>query len=160
MKKIFLFSFLTLILLSFTQKKVKVKFEELGYGITKSKGIIKNELNNSPRGNHLTFGESKIVKVTDSIPAELGNQFGIFYKLHSKKNKDLKVNIIWTYPNGMTDLNGKQISETSYFINKTTNIESFSNYTLEGENELVKGIWTFTMKLDNKTIYVKDFYLY
>jgi hypothetical protein len=122
---------------------------------------MQQSLSSSPNKklNTTDFG-LELIKTTDSIPAQIGVQFAIMYRLNSKKNKTIPVNIIWVYPKGMTDVNGLEISETSYIIKKKTNIYEYSNYTLENECEVVKGKWVFKMIIDNEQVYEKYFYLY
>jgi len=138
----------------------KVKFKELGYGLISSEPISKQKLKNSPSKLHTTINHTGLIKKTDSIPVEIGAQFAVFYKLKFKKDTLIPVNIIWTYPEGMKDTKGNKIKETSYFTEKDTNFKTFSSYTIEGENELVKGNWIFQMFYLNKKLYQKEFYLY
>ena len=160
MKSFFTICLSIVISLTFAQRNNKVKFLELSYGITKSEILSKKHLENSPSGNHLVTHSTTIIEKTDSIPALLGNQFAIVYKLKHKKTRNVDVNIFWKYPAGMKDVNGRNITETSYVVKKCTNSETNSNYTFETENELVKGVWTFLMKVDGEIIYEKEFYLF
>jgi len=154
-----------LILLSFytaqSQNKLNIEFKEIGYGLTSSEVLVEQKLENSPSQKHLTTDFSaNLKKQTDSIPAKIGTQFAIVYKLKAKNSGLIPVNIVWKYPKGMKDNNGKELTETSYVIQKETNIETYSNYTLEGDNELIKGTWTFQMFIGEKILYEKEFYLY
>lgn len=138
----------------------KVKFKELGYGLISSEPISKQILKNSPSKLHTTTSHTGIIKKTDSIPIEIGAQFAVFYKLKFKKDTLIPLNIIWSYPEGMKDTKGNVIKETSYITDKDTNYKTFSSYTLEGENELVKGTRVFKMYYLGKELYQKEFYLY
>lgn len=152
---------LVILIACFSSYSQEIKFKEIGYGITTGgEIIIKHKLKDSPSKLHNTIDNSDLKIKTDSIPAKIGVQFGVFYKLKSKKDILVPVNIIWSYPKGMTDYNGTKITETSYTIEKDTNYKTFSSYTLEGEYELVKGTWTFQMYHLGQKIYQKEFYLY
>jgi len=148
------------ILLFISGYSQEVKLKELGYGLISSEPISKQILKNSPSKLHTTTSHSKLIKKTDSIPVKLGTQFAVFYKLKFKKDTLIPINIIWSYPEGMKDTKGNVIKETSYITEKDTNYKTFSSYTLEGENELVKGIWAFKMYYLGKELYQKEFYLY
>jgi hypothetical protein len=144
-----------------TKSKLEINFNEIAYGLTSAVVLAKQELETSPSQSHLTMGfDANLTKQTDSIPAKIGTQFAIIYKLESNKDKLIPVTIVWKYPEGMKDNKGKELTETRYGIRKETNIEEYSNYTLEGENELAIGVWTFQMYYGNNLLYERDFYLY
>ena len=60
----------------------------------------------------------------------------------------------------MKNNNGNELLETIYRIQKETNVEEYSNYTLEAKNELVTGAWTFQMFYKNTLLYERNFHLY
>lgn len=138
---------------------LKVELEINGYGITSSETIAKDRLKTSASGTQRMLGETKFISQTDSIPAELETEFGVFYTFKSNKDITIPVTILWEYPNGMKDKEGNLLKEVKYTIFKETNFEHFSNYTLE-KNELIKGDWIFNLIVDGKIIYKKVFYLY
>jgi hypothetical protein len=138
----------------------KVRFEEINYGISASEVISREPKNNSPSGYHLEMDSTlNITKRTDTVETKLGAQFGIEYKLISSAPMEIPVQITWTFPQGMKDINGKEIKQTKRLTTKMTNEYNFSNYMLEGENELVKGDWVFEMRYKDKRLYKKTFYL-
>ena len=141
------------------EEKLTIDLEIIGYGITSSKTIATNNLKSSPSGVQNMLSDTKFIEATDSIPATIDTQFGVFYKFNSNKDITLPVTILWQYPDGMKDLQGNILKETKYTIYKETNYEHFSNYTL-GQNELVKGDWIFNLIVNKQVIYHKIFHLY
>lgn len=162
MKNIYLTLFIALFFnFSYGQKNNKVKFIEKGYGITSSRIVRKIESKNSPSANRLiTENAANFVEKTDSIPTQIGTQFAIAYKLKAKKMNAIPVTIVWTYPEGMTDAKGNPLKETKYAVLKYNKTSTFSNYTLEAENELVKGTWTFQIFFGDQLLYERPFYLF
>lgn len=162
MRKILSIAFISLLIANIygQEGNLTVNFELTGYGITSSKAIATNSLKSSPSGVQNMTSYTKFIEATDSIPATIDTEFGVFYKFNSNKDITIPVTILWQYPDGMKGINGNTIRETKYTIHKETNFEHFSSYTLEEENELVKGDWIFAMIVNEKVIYKKVFHLY
>lgn len=158
MKKISLIATYILLIVSCTTLKI----EELNYGISQSKKLGVEKLENSPTGyRNIADLKLKIIEKTDSIKANIGTSFGVEYKIISPENKDQDILLTWEFPVGMLDSKGKPIKKLSYRISKPTNDYTYSNYTLENQNEVVKGKWSFIISsLNGKQLYKKDFYLY
>ncbi|MFN3403504.1 MAG: DUF3859 domain-containing protein [Cytophagaceae bacterium] len=141
-----------------TSNSLQVK--ELNYGKSTVQKLYETKMKKSPSGHHnITAEKLNIVKRTDTIEAKIGEQFGIEYELISKKNETIKIQITWLFPEGMKDQNGKEIRKLTYEIPKNTNEYTYSNYTLEDENEVVKGQWVFIISKGGKELYRKSFWL-
>lgn len=153
-------TFLIALLLSTLFSCTTLKIEELSYGRSNSKILRKTTMDSSPNGSHnSTQVNLNIIEKTDSINAILGVQFGVEYKVVSKKAYE-DIDLTWYFPIGMTDKNGKKVNSFTYTINKPTNSYTNSNFTLEEKYEVVKGLWTFTISKKGKELYRRNFYLY
>src|ERR1700739_5131869 len=117
----------------------QTEIKELGYGEGLSP-VISTEINeDSPSGHHIISSTKlNITKKTDKIEAKIGVSFGVEYIVVCKDNKDVSLTIVWTFPNGVKGINGKEIKILKYETLKTTNEYTYSTYTIEGKNELVK----------------------
>lgn len=134
--------------------------KEINFGESIAKKLYEEKLRKSPSGHHNTTDWSLyITKRTDTIKAELGKQFGIEYQVINNKNEITDIQITWVYPKGMKDQHGKPLDKTTYSITKETNSYTYSNYTLETENEVVKGEWIFIISKNGKELYRKRFFL-
>ena len=160
-------TFLILIILFLFSCKTKittdsstVKIKELSYGTSSSKILTTEHLKNSPSGNHIVSDyKLNIIKKSDDVEAKIGVQFGSEYIIYAKENKPIELTIKWTYPKGVTDKMGKELFETKYNIIKMTNEYSYSNFTIEDKNELVKGDWILEIFTDNSKLYKRVFHL-
>lgn len=154
---------ITSILISFSvfaQNSTNVKVKELNYGKSKVEKLYETKMKKSPSAHHNTTADKLyIIKKTDTIEAKLGEQIGIEYKLISDKTEIISIDITWIFPEGMKDQNGKVIKKLTYESLKVTNEYTYSNYTLEGENEIVKGKWFFIISKSGKELYRKSFLL-
>lgn len=158
---------LTLIVLGFgrayqsiAQNKEALKVKEINYGPSFAQKLYADKMKKSPSGNHNITTEKLIInKTTDTVQAVVGAQFGIEYELISKKNEIVDIEITWLFPDGMSDLKGKKIKKLTYTTPKETNSYTYSNYTLEGENEVVKGEWVFIISKGGKELYRRKFIL-
>ncbi|MEI7597528.1 MAG: DUF3859 domain-containing protein [Bacteroidota bacterium] len=156
MKKLFL---LLIILPALTGCKI-MNIKELNYGQSNAAILYKEKLPNSPSNNHNTTDfKLNIIKRTDTIAAKIGNQFGVEYKIINDENFSDMFQITWIFPKGMCDINGKPLKKITYDTVKLTNEYSYSNYTLETDNELVKGKWTFVLSYKGRKLYEKSFIL-
>lgn len=164
MQRIFILTILFLALIKSdiinAQNKKALMVKEINYGESYAEKVYRTTMKNSPSGTHnVSSEELKIIKRTDTIKAVLGAQFGVEYELLSKKNELTDIEITWIFPSGMTDQKGNPIPELKYSTTKITNAYTYSNYTLEGENEVVKGTWTFIISKKGKELYRKNFFL-
>ncbi|WP_028980574.1 DUF3859 domain-containing protein [Sporocytophaga myxococcoides] len=137
-----------------------LKVREINYGESRTEKQYESKMKNSPSGHHNTTSyQLQITERTDTINAKLGAQFGIEYELISNQKENTIIQITWIFPDGMKDQKGKTLKELTYNAPKVTNSYTYSNYTLEGENEVVKGQWIFIISKDGKELYRKIFFL-
>jgi hypothetical protein len=142
------------------QNQGDLKVKEINYGESNAQKLYESKMKKSPSGHHnIASDELNIIKRTDTIKAEVGAQFGVEYEVISPKNELVAVQITWLFPDGMKNQNGKNVKEMSYDVSKVTNTYTYSNYTLEGENEVVRGQWVFIISKDGKELYRKIFFL-
>jgi len=145
---------------SSAQNKNEIKVKEINYGPSSVAKLYSDKMKRSPSGNHnITAEKLSILKRTDTAQAVVGAQFGIEYELISEKNEETDIEITWLFPDGMTDLKGKKMQKLTYTTSKLTNSYTYSNYTLEGENEVVKGEWVFIISKGGKELYRRNFFL-
>jgi hypothetical protein len=158
----FLFSGMSL----FAQTKLESKkntpliFIILDYGIVKATGIADDPLKASPTGTHHWLDDLQVVKVTDSIPLKLKQNFGFFYVIKTIDTVNLNIDTEWIYPSKITNEKGESYKSIKYTIPKTTNIPSASLYSLDEPYEMVKGKWVVNLYMENKKIGSKSFIVY
>ena len=139
----------------------EVKLIELDYGIAAADIESKEKLSTSPSESHLVMGVvPHFLKRTDSIPATLGTQFAVAYRLEYEKDIIIPVTIRWTYPEGMKDSKGRSLHKTEYQIERPVKADLSTFYVFESENELVPGKWTLTILYQRRVLYKKDFYVF
>ena len=141
------------------ESSLKINVEELGYGIGETKSVSIKTMDNSPTGTHRLSKGFTITQKTDTIPGEIGKQFGVVYIMHATIYKDILVEQVWTFPAPMVDDNGKEFKELRYQILKSTNEETYSTYFLEKEYEVIKGEWIYQMFYDDQKIFERKFYI-
>ena len=140
-------------------KPFKVSFHELRYGICKTDSLYKQDLKTSPSGNQIISEAFKLIKKTDRIPGEVGQQFGVEYILESDFIGYLPVQQVWIFPEVITDGKGKAFKEARYTTEKPINSKTYSTYTLEKDFEVVKGEWIYQMWYDQEKLYERKFYI-
>jgi hypothetical protein len=163
MKRIFILAFGILSLIKcqilIAQNNDELKVKEINYGELKAETVYKTKMKKSPSGHHNATGEILSTDRTDTVIAKLGAQFGVEYELISPKKENTVIQITWLFPDGMKDQKGKSLKRLIYNAPKVTNSYTYSSYTLEGENEVVKGQWTFIISEDGKELYRRIFFL-
>ena len=138
---------------------ITVKFRELNYGITVATEQFTKVDNESPSGIHSFSSDYVLLEKTDTIKAEIGNRFGVYYILESNVDEWIPIRQVWIYPEKVIDENGNSFKKLDYIIEKPTNDDRWSAYKFEKECELVKGEWTFQVFYGKKKLYERKFYI-
>lgn len=139
----------------------ELRLVELDYGISSADIEQKEKLVTSPSETHLVMGGvPHFQKKTDSIPATLGTQFAVAYRLEYEKEVVIPITIRWNFPEGMKDAKGRRVHETEYVIERPVKADLYTSYVLETQNELVPGKWTLTILYQRRVLYRKDFYVF
>ena len=138
---------------------VNLQVQELKSGMSESRTVYKKEMTDSPSGLQSFSDHFRVVKQTDSIPARLGQKFGVIFQMNSNVDDFLEVEQVWIFPSPIRFADGKEFKEVRYNIEKPTNEPTFSFYELENEYEVVKGEWIYQMFYKGKKIFEKKFYL-
>ena len=163
MKKISLL-FITVLVLCACSSHKKIAEEslnvvELGYGICDVRIINDTPLNDSPTGVHKTSTDFKILETTKEIPCTENQRFGVCYVVASEEDKEVPINIVWTFPETIKNEDGRSFSQTGYIQNVTTNRDNHITYAL-GEKYLeVKGNWKVEMFHNGHKLYERKFRL-
>ncbi|PZF74322.1 DUF3859 domain-containing protein [Taibaiella soli] len=123
-----------------------IRFMELGYGI------------GTPNSDHSEF---TIKEPVDTIPLELGKEFGVRYSLESNFDEEVTIQTVWTFPDSM--INAEEGGEKHIYLprNKTVqpNESRFTAYILEEKTELIPGKWFLSIYYEGKLLYRKVFFL-
>ncbi len=136
-----------------------ISVTEFNYGILNIDILANDTLESAPEGfRNVTSTKFNLVEKTDSIPAKDNVQFGVEYQINSLYHDFVRVELVWSYPKGMVNNKGENLSETRYEINKRTNIKQSSNFTLD-EGLYVKGTWCFQIYYKGKEIYKKVLFI-
>ena len=138
---------------------VSLKVQELNSGISQSRAVYKEEMTDSPSGLHSFSDNFRIVKQTDTIPARLGQKFGVIFQMTSSADRPLEVEQVWIFPSPIRFADGREFKEVRYKVEKPTNEPTFSFYELENEYEVVKGEWIYQMFYQGKKIFEKKFHI-
>lgn len=156
---LFIVSFFSLVSIN-AQKNKTVEFVEINHGMLKVGGEKTQVLANSPTGSRGLLETFEFIKVTDSVPAVLKNNFGIEYMLKTPDSTDIDVTIEWIYPEKIENNEGKKFKSIKYTTQRYTNEPTLSSYSLDEPYEVVKGTWTMRIYAYSKLLYTKSFVLY
>ena len=135
-----------------------LEFVELDHGLAKVSGGKDDSL--ASKVSHRWLEDFVIVKVTDSILAEMNANFGEVYIVKAKDTVNIDVVIEWIYPKKITNNKGERFNKIKYTTKRPTNIPSASSYNIDTPFELVKGNWTMNIYLENKKVFTRTFFLY
>ncbi|WP_018343811.1 DUF3859 domain-containing protein [Cytophaga aurantiaca] len=160
MKKLILGVFV-IVLTSATNKsqKLNLKFVEIGYGICETEEVFTKKNKEAPTGTQAFSDGFVLIKQTDTIPAILGQQFGVTYEIQSANDKSIDVEQAWIFPQEMINNEGQKFKEIRYTLKKSVNRMSFSTYSFDKKYEIVKGQWTFQMLHKGVKIYERKFFV-
>ncbi len=140
-------------------KPSSVEVIELNYGLCETENLYNEKMDASPSGNYMRSTDFKLIAKTDTIPAKIGQEFGVSYIIKSDETNDVLTEQIWIYPETIKNQDGKVFSELRYKVGKTTNIRTYSSYILEKECEVVAGEWTYQIYYGGVKVYEKKFIL-
>lgn len=124
-----------------------VSFEEISHGIQISEG------------DDATFQDSTKTDTMDTIPGILGQKFGMQFRLRSKTEGYVKLEQVWILPSEMITENEERILEIRRRKERHTNEVTWTNYTLERQNEILPGVWTFKMYQGEKFLFERKFFI-
>lgn len=137
----------------------KIEFKEINFGLFETQNIHIEKMLDSPSGNLVLSNSHRLLKKTDKIPVIIGQKFGIEYKIEAVDSKIITVEKVWIFPKEIIDDKGKVFKEVRYNAKTLTNYETYTDYNLEKNFEVVKGDWTFQMFYNGHKIYEKIFHL-
>jgi Domain of unknown function (DUF3859) len=160
MKIFFLILSLFVFLNGHSQSNKAVEFVEINHGMVKVSRERTEIQINSPTGSRGILESFEFIKITDSVPAILKNNFGIEYMLKTADSTEIDVTIEWLYPEKITNTEGKKFKTIKYTTQRYTNEPTFSSYSLDEPYELVKGKWKMNIYAYEKLLYSKTFILY
>ena len=137
-----------------------VSIKELNYGLCQTTATGQIKMENTLTGTHGYEKDLTFLEHTDSIKAILKAQFSVEYILQSPKDKYVWLDITWKFPKGTRDRNGNILEALSYRRKELTNKKTWSTYTLDLPNEVVKGTWSLILSVGYKKLHQRNFYLY
>lgn len=141
------------------KQNIELTFKEIDFGICKTEHVYDIKSKKSPTGQQSFTDKFTLIKQTDKIPAIIGQNFGVQYRIESNVTKDILVEQVWIFPKEMIDDNGKKFKEIRYMIKKPTNLTTYSTYCLEKDYEVVKGTWVFQMFYKGEKLHERTFYV-
>lgn len=160
MKIILILSTLFYFTNSSAQSKPAMEFVEINYGMIKGNREKTEAFKNSPTGDRGLLADFVFIKITDSVPAVLKNNFGVEYMIRTADSTGIAVTIEWIYPDKIINGDGKKFKSIKYTTERYTNEPTFSSYSLDEPYEVVKGPWKMSIYAYNKLLYSKTFILY
>jgi hypothetical protein len=138
------------------ERKQTFRFIPVSYGIGESKVSETVDDSESVTGHHNYISDFRVDTRTDTIPAQLGTEFGIRFTLKSNMDRFITLRKVWTFPHPIN--NGhKQFSTIQSDLEITPNDPMFSSYLFEKDYELVKGKWTLCFYYQDQLLYRKVF---
>jgi hypothetical protein len=137
----------------------QITFKELAYGPCETKKLRQEKMSQSPTGTYTISDDIKILKKSKRMKGKIGAQFGIVYVLESAKTEDVTIEQVWIYPRTVVDDKGKRFTELRYPIERTTNQETYTTYSLDKPYEVVLGWWRYRAYYQGKMIFEKSFYV-
>ncbi|MEI9943528.1 MAG: DUF3859 domain-containing protein [Chitinophagaceae bacterium] len=162
----FVISILVMTISSFGQRAPasssarQLEFIEIKYGVAKVVRESSEQFKNSPSGERGNLSEFSIIKITDSVQAELKANFGVEYMIKAMDTVNIDVEIEWIFPEKIKNEAGKKFKSIKYTTQRPTNIETASSYSLDKDYEMVKGKWKMNIYVWGKLLYTRTFVLY
>jgi len=132
------------------------------YGLFKksSVGNLKETNISSPTGYFIITDDILLIKETTKIKVDIGTVIGIKYHLGDSSNKgltDFQCRIL--HPKLTNPKNNISFSQTTEDKHNYANDTNFDFYEFEENWELVTGIWTFQIFVNNKLLLNQEFCL-
>jgi hypothetical protein len=140
-------------------KPISLEVKELDSGMGYSRTIHREHMPESPSSKRAFSDNFRIVEQSDTVPARLGQKFGVIFQMDSDIDQLLEVEQVWIFPSPIRLADGREYKEVRYKISKPTNEPTYSLYELESQYELVKGEWMYQMFYQEKKIFEKKFLL-
>ena len=131
------------------------------YGIYKSKLIKTPKDTNTVAGKVNVVKKGSVLKVTDTIPLELGLSFGVKYLIETNNDKTRKYPITYkvTYPREMVNpQSGKKEKQWIFRTYSTGNKPVYSGFNFSEDYEMLEGKWTFEFIVGKKSV-IQEFYM-
>jgi Domain of unknown function (DUF3859) len=131
-------------------------------GIYQAETLKQVENSSTALGRTHTVGNIKNVESTTTVPARLGVRFGFRYKLIGSPNGvQVPIKIVTKFP--AEGLRNPTKRETTYSDNEVDNLniggESYREYQLEENWEVVPGKWSFELWYNDKKMAEQTFTL-
>ncbi len=142
-----------------TVERISLEVKELDSGIGYSRTLYKEHMPESPSSKRAFSYDFWIVDQSDTLPALLGQKFGVIYEIDSEVGRPVDVEQVWIFPSPIRLSDGREYKEVRYMISKPTNSPTYSLYELETTHELVKGEWIYQMFYQGRKIFEKRFVL-
>jgi hypothetical protein len=81
---------------------------------------------------------------TTTVPAQLGSQFGVRYRLVGSGTDNVKLKVVWRIPSpGLHNPEtGKTVTEDVSFWDRKIGSTNYNAYSFAHDWEIVSGIWT------------------
>ena len=143
------------------QNNLPFKFSETNYGYYRSVTVETEQMPGSPSGDHKVVTNQVLIKQTARIPAKIGSDFGINYKLSGNKKDTVQLEIEWVFPQEMVNpAQNIKYKSIRYPIDLPCDAANGSTYSLDNDFEVIKGDWLLNVYYNNQIIYIKKFKLY
>jgi hypothetical protein len=145
-------------MLLFSQEK-SITANIIDFGLVKPNNYKKYYNDLSAIGSGSLLKSMEFIEQTDQIPMQIGNGFGISFKIDFDDPKNKEIIIIHISPEPIKYRNQKG---TIYSIVKRPynyDIIDFTGYMIEKPEELIPGEWTILIIYKDKILLEKKYYL-
>jgi Domain of unknown function (DUF3859) len=155
--------FFALILVSLASAAGSERIEILWagtYTVSQSKEVVDP---NAPSGKRFLSSDPTLLSQTSRIPAVIGTRFGIRFRFkETSGTQTVKYRMVWRFPApGIANpLTGNVTRETALDTACGSNSPCFAGYPLREEFEVVPGVWTVEIWVDNSKALEHSFEVY
>ncbi|MDG9928800.1 MULTISPECIES: DUF3859 domain-containing protein [unclassified Pseudomonas] len=131
-------------------------------------GIAKNVVIQTIKDKELVSGEKhivascNIVEETQKVPAKLGSEFGIVYKIGRVDfAPSIRIEEVIIFPDGgvTNPETGRNVRFDSELLDVSPNTDLYFSYTLDYPWEIKVGTWVFQVRQEGEVLVEKEFYI-
>lgn len=137
-----------------------VKLYEVGYGLGYEERVRIMPDSLDPTGKSMQGDAFFIYQQTDTIPAKLGEEFGVKFNMEASQPDELEITKVWIFPQPMYNpTTHKKYDRLIKNLWITQSRTTYTSYKLEDSFELIKGDWKLRIYYKHHLLYTRHFKL-
>ena len=118
-------------------------------------------LRESNSGKRIKVKNYKLIKETNRIPAQIGNEFGVVFKIiGSQTDRTIELSYVTSHPTLTNPHNDRTYTQSEYRTREWIGGTVYRAYIFHEDWEIVPGIWNIAVKYKGDILLEKDFLIY